>query len=145
MTKALESEKAEKLLKLLLYGLVLWDFGLAVYAVGFAHHFQEWVRFVPQEEPLFVRGVGMYWLFAAWFQFLGARNPRKFVVAVQLATVFRISAACIDTAEVILIPKPWYFFHSMLVFFVVSNIVIAVMQAVLLKKMGLKWFDASPD
>ena len=141
----MDPKRAEKLLRWVVGLLIFWDFGLAIYAVGFPHHFQEWIRFPPQPEPLFVRGVGMYWLFASWFQFLGWRNPRKYLVAIQLATWFRISAACIDTVEIMLVPKPWYFFHSMLLFFVVSNIVIAVVQASLLKKMGLKWIDWSKD
>lgn len=139
------AEKAERLLKLLLGTLIFWDLGLGLYAVVFAKHFESWVQFAPQYEPLFIRGVGMYWLFAAWFQFLGSRNPRKFVVAVQLATWFRASAICIDSAELYLLQRPWYFFHSLLAFFVVMNLLIAVSQATLLKRMGLKWIDWSRD
>jgi hypothetical protein len=136
-------EKAEKLLKLLMGTLIFWDFGLGVYAVFFAKNFETWIRFTPQYEPLFIRGVGMYWLFAAWFQFLGSRNPRKYLVAVQLAIFFRTSAIFIDSAEIYLLQRPWYFFHSMLAFFILMNFLIAVSEATLLKRMGLKWIDWS--
>jgi hypothetical protein len=136
--------KAEKLLKLLLGSLVFWDLGLGIYAVFFAKHFEAWVQFAPQYEPLFIRGVGMYWLFAAWFQFLGARDPRKYLVAVQLEIVFRSSAILIDTAEIVLLQRPVYFFHYMLGFFVLMNFLIAVSTATLLKRMGLKAIDWSP-
>ncbi len=143
---AVRAAAAETWLKRLLGLMVLWDLGLAIYAVGFAHQFQEFVRFAPEPEPLFVRGTGMYWLFAAWFQLLGALNPRKFVVAIQLAIFFRLSAAVIDSCEVLfLLPRPWYFFHSMLTFFVAANLVIAFAEAKLLGRMGLKWFDVSRD
>lgn len=133
--------KAEKLLKLLLGTLIFWDLGLGIYAVVFAKHFETLVQFTPQYEPLFIRGVGMYWLFAAWFQFLGSRNPRKYLVAVQLSIWFRTSAIFIDSAEIYLLQRPFYFFHYMLAFFVLMNFLIAVSSATLLKRMGLKWID----
>ncbi len=136
--------KAERLLKLLLGTLIFWDFGLGIYAVFFAKHFEAWVEFAPQYEPLFIRGVGMYWLFAAWFQFLGSRNPRKYLVAVQLSIVFRTSAIFIDSAEIYLLQRPFYFFHYMLAFFVLMNFLIATSAATLLKRMGLRWIDWSP-
>ena len=146
MTGTIDSgEKAEKLLKLLLGTLIFWDLGLGIYGVVFAKHFEAFVQFTPQYEPLFIRGVGMYWLFAAWFQFLGSRNPRKFLVAVQLSIWFRISAIFIDSAELYLLQRPWYLFHSMLAFFILMNLLIAVSEATLLKKMGLKWINMSRD
>ncbi len=146
MTDAIDPKaKAEKLLKLLLGTLVFWDLGLGIYAVVFAKHFEAFVQFAPQYEPLFIRGVGMYWLFAAWFQFLGSRNPRKYLVAVQLAIWFRTSAIFIDSAELYLLQRPWYLFHSMLAFFVLMNFLIAVSAATLLKRMGLPWIDISRD
>ncbi len=137
-----EQTAARKRLRLLLGALVVWDLAIGLYAVFFAGHFQELVRFVPQPEPLFVRGVGVYWLFAAYFQFLGARNPERFVTAVQLSIVFRLSAALFDSAEaLVLLGQPWYFFHYLLLFFVVMNCVIAFITARLLKQMELKWIE----
>jgi len=133
---------ARKRLRLLLLILVLWDLAIGVYAVIFAKHFQEFIRFTLQYEPLFIRGVGVYWLFAAYFQFLGFRNPEKFLVAVQLSIIFRLSAAIIDFIEVFfLLDKPFYFFHYLLIFFVVMNCLIAYVTVRFLKKMNLKWIE----
>jgi hypothetical protein len=72
-----ENEIARKHLRLLLLMMVLWDLGIGVYAVFFAKHFQQVILFTPQSEPLFVRGVGVYWLFAAYIQFLGFKKIQK--------------------------------------------------------------------
>lgn len=150
---ARQGEKAEKLLRLMLGALVLWDLGLAVWSVGFPRHFEDFtiagvnrtLGVTVPSYPIYTRGTGMYWGFAAWFQFLGARDPRKFVTAVQLATVFRILATVIDSAELaFLMPGPWYHFHYMLLFFVVANVAIAAIQIGCLKKMGLPWLDTRP-
>jgi hypothetical protein len=131
-----------KRLRLLLLILVFWDLGIGVYAVFFAKHFQQLIMFAPQSEPLFIRGVGVYWLFAAYFQFLGFRNPEKFLVAIQLSIIFRLSAAIIDFIEVFfLLDGPFYFFHYLLIFFVVMNCLIAYVTVRFLKKMNLRWIE----
>ena len=135
-----EKENARRRLRVLLAVLALWDLGIGVYAVFLAKHLQQVILFAPQSEPLFIRGVGVYWLFAAYFQFLGFRNPEKNLVAVQLSIIFRLSAAVVDFAEVFfLLERPFYFFHYLLMFFVVMNCLIACLTARLLKKMNLKW------
>ncbi len=134
--------RAERRLKIILFLLVLWDLGLAIYAIGFPHHLQATARFEPQTEPLWTRGVGVYWGFAAWMQLLGWRDPRRFLVAIQLAIVFRLSAAVIDTIEVtVLLPGPWFWFHFLLLFFVAMNLVIAGTLAHLLRRLGLPWIE----
>ena len=135
-----ETDATVRRLRLLLGGLVFWDFAIGSYAVFFAKHMQELIRFAPQSEPLFIRGVGVYWLFAAYFQFLAFRDPRKNVLAVHLAVVFRISAAVIDVIEVLfLLQRPFYFFHYLLLFFVVMNLVIAFFICRFSGQMGLDW------
>ncbi len=137
-----KKEIASKYLRLLLIILVLWDLGIGVYAVFFAKHFQEVILFTPQNEPLFIRGVGVYWLFAAYIQFLGFKNPEKNIIAVQLSIIFRLSAAVIDFAEAFfLLAPPFYFFHYLLIFFVFMNCLIAYLTALCLSMMNLKWFE----
>ena len=137
-----KKKTARKYLRLLLGALVLWDLGIGVYAVIWAKHFQELVLFAPRAEPLFIRGVGVYWLFAAYLQFLGFRNPEKNVVAVQLSIIFRLSAAVIDFIEAFfLLERPFYFFHYLLMFFVLMNCLIAWLTARCLKRMDLKWIE----
>ena len=136
------SDAAEKWLRKLLFMLVLWDFALAIYAIGFPHHVLALGRFEPQTEPLWTRGVGVYWGFAAWIQLLGWRSPRRYLVAVQLAIVFRLSAAVIDLIEIVwLLPRPAFYFHYLLGFFVVANLVIAFAEARLLRAMNLAWIE----
>lgn len=133
---------AEKWLRICLFVLVLWDVGLAIYAIGFPHHLQSTGGFEPQTEPLWTRGVGVYWGFAGWMQLLGWRDPRRYLVAIQLAIVFRLSAAVIDTVEVVaLLPGPWFWFHYLLLFFVVMNLVIAWTLVYLLRRLGLPWIE----
>ncbi|MBZ5510994.1 MAG: hypothetical protein LAN70_07460 [Acidobacteriia bacterium] len=131
-------------MKILLVILVLWDLGLSVCAIGFAPQLDAFIRFPPQPEPLFTRGVGVYWLFAAYIQLLGFLNPRKFVVALQLAIIFRLSAAVIDTVEVVfLLPRPFYFFHYTLLFFVCMNVLIAILLSHFMNRLQLRRFDVS--
>jgi hypothetical protein len=54
-----EKEIARKRLRLL---LALWDLGIGVYAVFWAKDFQQIFLFAPRIEPLFIRGVRLYWL-----------------------------------------------------------------------------------
>ena len=128
-------EKARKYLRLLLAIMVLWD-------IFFAKHFQQVILFTPQNEPLFIRGVGIYWIFAAYIQFLGFKNPERNILAVQLSIVFRLSAAVIDFIEAFfLLEQPFYFFHYLLIFFVFMNCLIAYLTARCLGKMQLKWIE----
>ena len=137
-----QKEVARKRLRLLLAVLFFWDIGIGVYAIFFAKHFQQFILFTPQYEPLFIRGVGVYWLFAAYIQFLGFKNPEKNIIAVQLSIVFRLSAAVIDFIEVFfLLGKPIYFFHYLLVFFVFMNCLIAYLTISCLRRMNLKWIE----
>lgn len=133
--------RARKQLRLLMVLLALWDLGIGIYAVGFPKHLQQVVCFAPRAEPLFIRGVGVYWLFAAYMQFLGFRDPTKYLVAVQLAVIFRLSAAVIDSVEILLLPRPFYLFHYLLMFFVLMNCLIAWLTAGLLRRMSLRWID----
>lgn len=137
-----KKEVARKYLRLLLAVLVFWDLGIGVYAIFFAKHFQQFILFTPQNEPLFIRGVGVYWLFAAYLQFLGFKNPEKNIVAVQLSIVFRLSAAMIDFIEAFfLLGRPIYFFHYLLTFFVFMNCLIAYLTIVYLRRINLKWIE----
>ena len=137
------AQTAQRNLRFMLGLLVLWDLGIGIYAVGFADHMQRVLMFAERAEPLFMRGVGVYWLFASFFQFLGWRNPRKFLLAVQLSIVFRLSAAVIDTIEALfLLPKPFYFFHWTLLFFVLMNLLIAYLTIRWLRKMELPWIPS---
>lgn len=138
----MNAAKAERWLRILLGLLVFWDVGLAIYAIGFPHHFENIIHFVPRPEPLFIRGVGVYWLFAGWMQLLGWRNPRQYLTAVQLTIIFRLSAAVIDSCEVIfLLPSPMYFLHYLFIFFIIINIIIAGATITFLRKMDLPWVE----
>lgn len=140
--KIKDKETARKYLRLLLAILVLWDIGIGLYSIFFAKHFQQIILFTPQSEPLFIRGVGMYWLFAAYIQFLGFKNPEKNLLAVQLSIVFRLSAAVIDFIEALfLLERPFYFFHYLLIFFVFMNCLIAYLTSHCLRKMQLKLIE----
>lgn len=137
-----EKETARKYLRILLGLLVFWDLGLGVYTVFFAKHFQQFIMFTPQSEPMFIRGVGVYWLFAAYIQFLGCIKPEKNLLAVQLSIIFRLSAAVIDFFEVFfLLARPFYFLHYLLIFFILMNCLIAYLTARFLRNMNLKWIE----
>lgn len=141
------AERAEKILKWVLGLLVFWDLGLGLFAVFFAGTFESMAGTTSSPDAIWARGTGMYWLLASYFQLLGARAPRKNLSAVSISIVFRLSAIAIDTAEVgFLFPRPpWTLFHSMLVFFIVCNALIAATLLFCLKRMNLPWLDLSPD
>ena len=145
MSDSTKAQQAERWLRRLLLLLVLWDFGLAVGTIGFPDFVLRFGRFEPQTEPLWTRGVGMYWGFAGWMQLLAWRSPRRYLAAVQLAVVFRLSASVIDLIEVLwLLPHPYFYFHYLLLFFVVANLAIAGTIIGCLKAMGLPWIEFSP-
>ena len=73
----------------------------------------------------------------SWLQKSG-----KNVVAVQLFIIFRLSAAVIDfTKAFFLLERPFYFFHNLLMFFVLMNCLIAYLTARWLRRMDLKWIE----
>ena len=136
-------EQAERRLKLLLGLLMFWDTGLGLIALFAPHGFETWVNLTPQDEPMFRRVTGVYLCFGGFYQFLGWRNPRKYVLAVQLIILFRITGAMIEATEASLIRPFGLIPHALLVFVTVGDLVFAWIKARYLRLMGLPWFDIS--
>jgi hypothetical protein len=142
VTKMTEYNMVRKRLRILMALMVIWDLVIGVYAVFWGKHMQSLLGLDSGIEPMFLRGVGVYWLFASYMQFLGCRNPEKFLVAIQLSIIFRLSAALFDSIEVLfLLPKPFTWVHYLLGAFVVCNIIIACITIHFLKRMNLKWIE----
>lgn len=131
-------ETALRRFRILFILLIIWDLAIGVYALFFAGSVQQLVKFVPQSEPLFVRGVGEYWIFASYFQYLGYKDPQKNMVAIHLSVVYRLMAGVVDfVVAFFLLPTPIYFFHYVLVFFGIMDCLIAYLTVHYTKKMGL--------
>jgi hypothetical protein len=96
-------------------------------------------------EPLFLRGVGVLWLLAAWVQYLAWRDPVGRLSAVNIAIVFRFCGGSFELFEaLVLLPRVG--FHEPLIFYVLAVFVAgdyALVAAMvwMLRKMGLPWWQ----
>lgn len=136
-------EQAEKRLRFLLGVLQFWDLGLGLIALFAPHGFEAWIGLTPQDEPMFRRVTGVYLCFGAFYQFLGWRNPRKYLLAVQLIILFRITGAGIELVSAGLIRPVALIPHALLIGVAVGDLILAAIKARYLKLMGLRWFDIS--
>jgi hypothetical protein len=135
----MEEEKIKRLLRVLLFILFLWDLLLGTATIIGASYIQKFLRLAIEKEPIFTRGVGLFWLFASYIYYLGYKDPIKNVIAVKLTIVFRILAGLFDLVEsLFLLPKPFYFLHYILFVFVICNFLIAGITIYFLKKLKIK-------
>ncbi|NOZ88016.1 MAG: hypothetical protein GXP49_17500 [Deltaproteobacteria bacterium] len=142
-------------LKTLLMILVLFDLSIAALALFYPH---SWISFghldsstVPGApyrqgtiEPLFLRGVGILWLLAAYVQFLAFKNPEERPWAINLSIVFRFFGGTFELVEVLfLLPmvkfdyKPAYW---LLGGFVACDYICIGLMVLLLWSLKIKWW-----
>jgi len=144
-----------KLLRLCLLGLVIFDLVIMVPAL----FFPGWVidlgslnsgsiSGAPYRagniEPLFLRGVGILWLLAAYVQYVAWRDPVNRLQAVNIAIVFRFCGGTFELI-VILFLLPAAGFYDPLIYwvlgaFVAGDYLMIGIMAVLLHKAELHWW-----
>jgi hypothetical protein len=128
-----------KWLKRILLFLVFFDLGLGIWAIGFPSSVLKAGNLPIPPEPIFVRGVGVFWLLVAYIQFLAWKDPIKRLLALHIAIIFRIAGATFEAIEGIFLLRPFSQIHFILGIFVVGDVALVIAMIWLLKKLGLCW------
>ena len=94
-------------------------------------------------EPIFLRGVGVLWLLAAYVQYIAWKDPATRLQAINIAIVFRFAGGTFELFEAAYL-LPGVHFNYPLVYwtlgvFVAGDYLLIAVMAFLLKKLGLKW------
>ena len=110
-------DSARKKLRILLALLFLSELPVAVYLLFFPYHFQSIFKLPSGPEPFFVREVGNFLIFAAYFQYIAFRNPEKNLQAVQLTIVLRLLAGMLELWEITMLLSTHDMFYFALLFF----------------------------
>lgn len=144
-----------KALRALLLFLVFFDLAIAIPALAFPG----WViglgalnADVPGAlyragpvEPIFLRGVGLLWLMAAYVQYLAFRDPERRLVAVNIAIVFRFCGGTFELIEaLVLLPAAGYehqLTYWVLGSFVAGDYLLIAAMVYLLHKLDLPWWS----
>lgn len=94
-------------------------------------------------EPIFLRGVGVLWLLAAYVQYIAWKDPAKRLQAVNIAIVFRFAGGTFELFEVAYLLPKMHFSYPLVYWtlgvFVAGDYLLIAVMAFLLKKLGLKW------
>lgn len=137
----MERKTIEKILKLLLLALGLFEFCVATWMVFFPHHYKIVFQVAPETDPYYIRQTGWFLYFFVYFIFLGRHDLYKNLVAIQLVIIFRGTQSLFEAYHVLfLLKKSGLFFYCMIVF-CAANILITAALIVLVKKLGLPWID----
>ncbi len=96
-------------------------------------------------EPIFVRGVGVLWLLAAYVQYLAWKEPVRNLVAVTIAIVFRVAGATFELIEVLFL-LPAVQFGDSLIFvalgiFAAGDYLMVGIIVLLLRRLRLEWMS----
>lgn len=147
---------AMKWLRAILLFLVAFDLTLAVIALLFPR----WVLAIGSLssdavhgamyrsgpiEPIFLRGVGVLWLLAAYVQLLAWKDPARNLVAVTIAIVFRTAGGTFELIEVLFL-LPAVRFGDSLIFavlgiFAAGDYLLVGVMALLLRRLRLEWWS----
>lgn len=132
---------ARRRLRFILALLFLSELPVAIYLLFFPYHFQQVFDLTVGSEPFFIREIGNFLLFATYFQFIAFRNPERNLLAVQFTLVLRVLAGMLEFVEVNFILKSYNLFYFSLLFFCVSNFLLAYLIIHYLRRMKLKWIE----
>jgi len=151
----MSDEKALKVLRGILLFLVFFDLVIAIPAL----FFPGWVVSTAKldsdavagavyrsggVEPLFLRGVGVLWLLAAWVQYLAWRDPLNRLSAVNVAVVFRFCGGTFELFEVLfLLPRQGFddpLIYWTLGVFVAGDYLLIGAMVWLLHRLKLPWW-----
>ncbi len=130
--------KARRLLRIFLAVLFISEAPVALYLLCFPYHFQRLLSLPTLGEPFFVREVGNFLVFATLMQYIAFRNPERNLLAVQLTILLRILAGALEFVEIVFILPPRGLLYFSLVFFCLTNFLLAYLIAWCLTKMRLR-------
>jgi hypothetical protein len=149
------NEKRMRYLRGILLFLVFFDLALAIPALFFPEWILELGKLNADHvvgamyrsghiEPIFLRGMGVLWLLAAYVQFIAWKDPAKRLQAVNIAIVFRFAGGTLELIEMAYLLRIVHFgdafvFWTLGVFVAGDYLLIAIM-IFLLKRLDLKWW-----
>jgi hypothetical protein len=150
-----EQLKWLKLLRATLLFLVFFDLAIAIpalffpeWAIGIAKLNSDAVRGAMYRsgtiEPLFLRGVGILWLVAAYVQLLAWRDPLGRLVAVNIALVFRFLGGTFELVEAaFLLPRVGFgdpLIFGVLAVFVAGDYLLVGLMVFFLHELRARWW-----
>lgn len=95
-------------------------------------------------EPIFLRGIGLLWLLAAYVQWMAWKDPTNRLQAVNIAIVFRFAGGTFELIEIAYLLRKVHFgdpiVFYVLAFFVAGDYLLIAILAFLLKRLRLKWW-----
>jgi hypothetical protein len=144
-----------KLLRAILLFLVFFDLLIAILALFFPHfviatwHFDDphvpgapYRQGVPIE-PIWMRGVGILWVLAAYVQYVAWRAPVARLTAVHLAIAFRFVGGSFELVELLFLLPAVGFDHWLLLWtfpvFVVGDYALVATMIWCMNRLGLPW------
>ena len=137
----MNANTAEKWLKILLIGLGVFEIGTATLMVLLPPVYREVFNVPPEVDDYYVRQIGFFLYFFVYFIFLGVRDVRKNLLAVQLVIVFRGIQSVFELVHVLfLLETRDMVFYSMAVF-CICNACITAAVIYFLSCMGMPWID----
>ncbi|MBW1675091.1 MAG: hypothetical protein JRF30_06145 [Deltaproteobacteria bacterium] len=150
------NEKWMRYLRWVLLFLVFFDLSIAIPALFFPKWIIEMGKLNSDlvvgamyrsgpVEPIFLRGIGILWLLAAYVQYLAWKDPAKRLQAVNIALVFRFTGGTFELIEAAWLLRTVQFGDSLIYWvlgvFVAGDYLLIAVMILLLKRLDLKWWQ----
>ena len=149
------NEKWMRYLRGILLFLVFFDLSIAVPALFFPEWIIEFGKLNSDSvvgamyrsgpiEPIFLRGIGILWLLAAYVQFIAWKDPANRLQAVNIAIVFRFAGGTFELIEMAYLLRNVHFGDTLIFWilgiFVAGDYFLIAILIFFLKRLGLKWW-----
>jgi len=96
-------------------------------------------------EPIFLRGIGILWLLAAYVQYIAWKDPVRRLQAINIAIIFRFAGGTFELIETTYLLRQVQFGNPLVFWvlgvFVVGDYILVAIMIILLKKLGLRWWQ----
>lgn len=148
-------EKRMRFLRAILLFLVFFDLAIAIPALFFPGRIIELGKLSSDMvagamyrsgpiEPLFLRGVGVLWLLAAYVQYMAWRDPANRLQALHIAIMFRLAGGTFELVEIAYLLRKVHFGNPLIYWvlgiFVAGDYLVVAVMVFLLRRLGLKWW-----
>lgn len=96
-------------------------------------------------EPLFLRGIGLLWLLAAYVQLMAWKDPAKRLQAINIAIVFRFAGGTFELIEMSYLLRQVHFGDPLIFWvlgvFVAGDYLLIAIMIFFLKRLGFNWWN----
>jgi hypothetical protein len=126
-------------LRWMLLALALWDAVLGSHALANPTAVGPYPAL--EKDQLYVRIVGLFWLFMAYVQLAGWRDPLRNLAAVQIAVSLRLPTGLLNLAELlVLYPGPFNVARLGILLFAAGDLAVWGLGAYALRRLGRPWW-----